>query len=185
MFRAIGQFIFIKLLGWKLEPHFDQFPDKYIIAVVPHTSNWDFPIGIITRSIWRQNIKFLAKASLFWGPFGTIFRWFGGYPIDRSKSQKYVDAVVDIFNSKKYFAIAIAPEGTRKKVNQLKTGFYFIAKGANIPILLCKFDYGNKKVVISKPFFPSDDFDTDFKYINNYFAGVRGKVPEYSFLYKN
>lgn len=111
----------------------DPIPDKFVIAVIPHTSSWDFPLGLLVRSVMDIDVKYLGKDSLFKGPFGGLFRWLGGYPVDRSKNNNFVDTVIDIFKREEKFSTAIAPEGTRKKVDQLKTGFYYIAKGRVFP----------------------------------------------------
>lgn len=180
MFAKISAFL-LGLFGWKVETTIETYPKKYIIAVVPHTSGWDFPIGILTRSIMKQQIKFIGKASLFRFPLGPILKLMGGVPVDRSKRNNFVDAVVDVFNEREQFAVCLAPEGTREKVTELKTGFYFMAKGAGIPILLCRFDYGTKRVQIAEPFYPTDDMEADIKFINDYFKDVPGKFPEKSF----
>ena len=180
MFSKISAFI-LGLFGWKVKIDFEEFPKKYIIAVVPHTSAWDFPIGILTRSIMKQKIKYVAKASLFKFPLGGIMKLMGGVPVDRSKRNNFVDSVVDIFNEREQFAVCIAPEGTRTKVDKLKTGFYYMAKGAEIPILLCRFDYSLREVQIAKPFYTTDDMEADIEFIESYFRGVPGKYPEYSF----
>lgn len=184
MWSKISAWI-LKILGWRIQIDTYPLPPKYIIAVVPHTSNLDFPMGLLIRSALREDIKFIGKDSLFKFPLGVIFRWLGGYPVDRSKRSHFVDGVVDIFNKKDQFKVSIAPEGTRRKVNSLKTGFYYIAKGAHVPILLCKFDYGHKIIGISAPFFPTDDVDADFAFIDNYFRGVRGKNPQNGYLYSS
>ena len=181
MFRKISQLI-MRWWGWKYVINLKDWPQKYIIAVVPHTSSWDFPIGIFTRSIFKQDIKFIGKKSLFAPGIGWLLKALGGYPVDRSKRSNFVQSIADIFKSKESFKIAIAPEGTRDRVEKLKTGFYYIAKEAGIPILLCQFDWKNKNVVISKPFFPTDDIEADLKFIENYFRGVLGYRPEKSFL---
>lgn len=173
----------LNLLGWRVATEQLPFPKKYIIIVIPHTSNWDFPLGLIARRVMRQHIGFVGKDSLFKFPFGGLFRWLGGYPIDRSKSHNYVESVADLYKKNNELAICIAPEGTRSKVNKLKTGFYYIAKAAGIPIMLCKFDYSTKIISVSKPFYPTDNVDGDFEYIYNYFRGVKGKNPENGFLY--
>ena len=140
-------------------------------------------MGLLLRSAWQEDIKYVGKASLFKWPFGGFFKWLGGYPVDRSKRGNFVDAVVDIFNSKESFRMAIAPEGTRKKVKELKTGFYYIAQKAKIPILLCQFDYANKKVVISEPFHPTEDTEADLHHIKTFFSGTLGQVPKNSYFY--
>lgn len=183
MYNALCRFL-LKVFGWKI---IGQYPDdvkKFIIAVIPHTSNWDFVLGIIVRGALKKDIKFLGKSSLFKAPFGWFFRKLGGYPVDRSKSSNLVDAVVDIFNEKETFAVAIAPEGTRSKVDRLRTGFYYIALGAKIPILLTAFDFGKKEVRFIKLFYPEGDQKKDFEQIEGAFRGIKGKVPEKGFLYE-
>lgn len=169
----------LKFFGWKIIGKFPAEFKKYVIAVAPHTSNWDFPLGLLVRSARRAKVVFIAKHTLFKFPHGFLFRWLGGYPVDRRKSHNFVDSVVKIFNSKEEFAIVMAPEGTRKKVENLKTGFYHIAKNAGIPIVLCKFDWGVKEVVFDEPFFPTDNEKKDFERIYAYFKGVQGKNPEF------
>src|SRR6266849_4696069 len=122
MFRPIYLLIF-KLIGWRVEGSFPTDKKKYIVAVAPHTSNWDFVIGVMARSILKiQRARFLGKNQLFKAPFGWFFRLIGGYPVDRSSSHDMVHQVVTIFNEHEAFILAIAPEGTRKKVPKLKTG---------------------------------------------------------------
>ena len=182
--HRISRFLML-LFGWDVRIKFStQTVDKFIIIVLPHTSNWDFPIGILTRSMLRRKVVFLAKSSLFRFPFGWFFRAIGGYPVERSRSTNFVDSVVNIFNSKPKFAVCIAPEGTRKRVTQLKTGFYYIAKGANIPIILCKFDWGNRLVEFAEPFYTTDNAVADFAFIDDYFRGIEGKNPANSYLYE-
>lgn len=176
----ISAFI-LKLLGWKVVGGVPKDLKKLIIAVVPHTSNWDFPLGLLVRSAMNRDVKFIGKHTLFRPPYGFLFRWLGGYPVNRQASKNYVESVVEILNSKEEFALCLAPEGTRKRVDRLRTGFYHMAKQANIPIVLTRFDYGNKAVTFSEPFYTTEDQDADFDYINNYFSGVRGKNPENSY----
>ena len=174
--------LIMKWWGWKYQIDLEEWPKKYIVAVVPHTSSWDFPLGIFTRSIYYQDIKFIGKKSLFPPVLGSIMKAMGGYPVDRSQSNNFVQAVVDIFDAKEEFKIAIAPEGTRDAVKHLKTGYYFIAKGAKIPILLCRFDWGNKIISFSEPFYPTDDQEADFQYIEHHFRGVKGYHHDKSFI---
>jgi 1-acyl-sn-glycerol-3-phosphate acyltransferase len=171
---------FLRLLGWKITA-VPPFPQQCVVIVVPHTSWIDFPLGLLTRASMKENIRYAGKSSLFKPPFGWIFKALGGYPVDRSKRSNLVDAIVDIYKKEPDFKLAIAPEGTRKQVTELKTGFYYIAKGAGVPIILCKFDYEHKNVDFSAPFYPTDDKDADFAFIYNYFRGVKGKKPSYSF----
>jgi 1-acyl-sn-glycerol-3-phosphate acyltransferase len=168
----------LRLFGWKIEGEVPSDLKKYVVIAVPHTSAWDFPLGVLTRASQGLDIKFIGKKSLFMPPFGWLMYKLGGYPVDRSKSKNFVQSVVDIFNQHEEFAIALAPEGTRLKVGKFKTGFYYIAKGAGVPILLVSFDYG-RKVVTYDPevFYPTDDAEADLEYIWNYYKGLRGKNP--------
>ncbi|WP_246865744.1 1-acyl-sn-glycerol-3-phosphate acyltransferase [Croceivirga thetidis] len=167
-------------MRWKMV---GQFPDvdKCVVIVIPHTHWYDFNMGILVRELIGKEINYIGKKSLFKWPYGWFFRMTGGTPVDRSKNQNMVDAVVDIFNSRKIFRFALAPEGTRKKVESLRTGFYYIAKKAQVPIVKVAFDFGNKQVKISEPFYTTDDFEADMAKIKEFYKGVKGKIPEYSF----
>lgn len=176
MKRRLYSFIFCKIMGWKI---IGELPDlkKYIFVVAPHTSNWDFIIGVFVRGIKGFKSNFLAKRSLFKPPIGWFFRWMGGHAVDRSRSTRLVDQVIGIFNEEKEFRLAIAPEGTRKQVNEWKTGFYHIAVGAGIPLLPVVFDWEHKEVKIMDPYYPSGDQDQELAEIKSYFKGVKGKNP--------
>lgn len=174
MFREFSLLIF-KWFGWKLIDHRPASIGSAIYLVVPHTSNWDFPLGVLARSIVRLDANFLAKASLFKPPFGWIFRGLGGYPVDRSKSTNITDQVVQYFRTVPGFSIAITPEGTRKSVTTWKTGFWRIAKQAGVPLILVSFDYGTKQVTLSAPFFVGDDMDADIRTLMEHFKPYVGK----------
>ena len=148
-------------MGWKLIGDVPHHEKKYIIIVAPHTTNLDFIIGVLVRGILGFNSKYLGKKSLFKAPFGWFFRMMGGYPVDRSRSTNLVDQVVEIFNNHEEFVIGLAPEGTRENVGEWKTGFYFIAQKANIPIVRCLFDWGNKQVVFFEPFWTTGNIERD------------------------
>ena len=181
MFSIISTFI-LNLCGFKITDYFPHDLKKFVIIVFPHTSYWDFPVGILLRRALKIDAKYLAKDSIFRPPFGWLFRWTGGYPVDRSKSNNFVQAVVDIFNDKEQFGIAMAPEGTRSKVDKIKTGFYYIALHAKVPIVMCKFDYGNGILEFSKPYHLSGDYEADFKIIEAWFKGIKGKNPELGYF---
>ncbi len=174
----ISKFIFKTILGWKLVGDFPKDIKKYVVIAAPHTSWQDFPIGILARNTSGIKINFIGKDSLFKGPFGFIFRSLGGTPVDRSKSNNLVDAIVDVFNSKEEFRLALSPEGTRKKVDKWKTGFYYIAKGANVPIVMATLDFENKQVKFSEPYYTTDDKEKDFKYFKAFYKDVQGKKPD-------
>ena len=170
---------FLQLKGWKTGLTFPfHHLGKYIVIVGPHTSNWDFIIGLAYRNILDMNyVRFLGKSQLFKPPFGWIFRKLGGIPVDRTSSHNLVDGVADLFDKYERFAIAIAPEGTRKKVDKLKTGFYFIAAKAKVPIIMVGLDYKQKTVVFSEPLYPTDQLK-DFEAIYDFYRVVPGKYPE-------
>lgn len=177
--RVLSKFIFFKLMGWKLIGPFPEV-EKCVVIVAPHTSWVDFFIGLLVRSIVKREVNFIGKKSLFNPPFGWYFRWMGGTPIDRSKNSDTVVSTARIFSQRKVFRLALSPEGTRKKVTEWKTGFYYIAKEAKVPIVMVAFDYGKKQVKISDPVFPTDDKESDFKRYKDFFKGVVGKIPEYT-----
>ncbi len=160
--QTISRFILFKLLGWEIINDFPRDINKYIIIVAPHTSWLDFPISVLTRVSLNMMIHFLGKKSLFDGPFGFIFKALGGIPVDRSKKNNLVSTVATIFKTRKEFRLALSPEGTRKKVTKWKTGFYYIAKEANVPVVMVHLDLANKKLKISKPYYTTSDKNKDF-----------------------
>ncbi len=167
-------------MGWKVINAFPKLP-KYVIIAAPHTSWVDFPIAILTKFATGLKANYIGKASLFKAPFGFFFRWLGGAPVDRSKNNNAVDAIIDIFNSRDRFILGLAPEGTRQKVTEFKSGFYFIAKGAKVPIVMATLDFENKQIRISDPYYLTENKETDFDLFYNYFNGIKGKKPELSF----
>jgi 1-acyl-sn-glycerol-3-phosphate acyltransferase len=166
-----------KIFGWKVN---GKLPDlnKYIFAVAPHTSNWDFVVGIAARSILRvRRAKFLGKSPLFKKPYGWIFRSIGGIPVYRDKSHDLVEQVVAIARKSEDFLLAIAPEGTRKKVSKLKTGFWYIAKAVNIPIVPVGFDFKRKEIVVGPVVYPTE-LEKDMNRLMEFYKGIHGKNPE-------
>jgi len=167
---------FLKILGWDTNVFFPENVTKAVIVVGPHTSSWDFIIGLAYRSIMKiEAAKFLGKKELFKPPFGWLFYWLGGTPVDRFSKKNVVEQVVDKFNSNSNFLLALSPEGTRKKVEALKTGFYFIAKQANVPIVMTGFDFKNKTLKVSSPFFTTNNMEEDLEKVLIFFRGLEGK----------
>ncbi len=167
-------------MGWKFEGRWPADVKKAVVIVVPHTSWHDFYLGLLVRRILDVDIKFVAKKELFKPPFGWYFRWMGGTPLDRTPGQNKVEAMAAKFGNKEEFRLAIAPEGTRKKVQDWKTGFYYIARTAKVPIVMIAFDFGKKKVQISKPLFTTIDKEEDFNRIRRFYSEVIGKVAHYT-----
>lgn len=181
--RWLSKLIYFKFLGWKVTGNTDFSKDtikKAVLIAVPHTSWHDFYIGVLLRKVVGIKSNFVAKKELFIWPFGYYFRAIGGAALDRSSGQNKVQAIAKLFDDREEFRLALAPEGTRKKVSEWKTGFYYIAKAANVPIIMFTLDFKNKQNKVSEPFYPTDDMDADFKYMKGFFEGVVGKIPEYS-----
>lgn len=181
MIRKFFKLIFLKWYGWQIKGDMPNVK-KYIIVVAPHTSNYDFLIGVAVRSILGFKASYLGKKELFKAPFGWLFRKLGGYPVDRSKHTNLVDAVAAIFDAHDEFAIAIAPEGTRKFVPTWKTGFYYMAIKAKVPLVLSAFNYKTKTVEILEPFYPTGNKVEDENTILNFYKEHQGrfikKLPE-------
>ena len=161
MIRILSKFILNKIIGWKVIGYLPK-NEKYIIAVVPHSSYFDLIIAVLIRTYSGLKIKFIGKKELFNPITSFLFKFLGGIPVDRTKKLNIVDEVVNLFKSGKIKILAIAPEGTRKRVEKWKTGFYYIALKANLPILMVSFDYMRKEVKINDKFYPSGDIDKDF-----------------------
>ena len=147
--------------------------------MAPHTSGWDIVVGVLYRNIIGiRGAKFFGKKELFDSPLGFIFKSLGGLPVDRFSKQKLVETAIEIFNTNEKFILALSPEGTRKKVEKLKTGFYHIAKGAKVPIVMAGIDFKNKKLYLSEPFYTSDNEEEDIRKVICFFAPIQGKNPE-------
>ncbi|KAF2338144.1 1-acyl-sn-glycerol-3-phosphate acyltransferase [Flavobacterium tistrianum] len=178
MKKLLYKFIFYRLMGWKIVGMENAEVKKCVLVVMPHTSNHDFYIGLLTRGISGLQMNFVAKKELFRFPFGFYFRNVGGEPLDRTGGLNKVDAIASIFDRKEIFRLAVAPEGTRKKVNEIKTGFYFIALKAKVPIIPVAFDWGKKEVNIGKPIYPTGNYEADYEILKKHYDGVEGKIPE-------
>lgn len=172
--------LFLQMQGWKIHGEFPYHLKKCVIAVGPHTSAWDFVVGLAVRSKLKlYHLNFLGKAELFKGRFGFFFRRLGGFPVDRFSNNNVVDQVAEQFKIRDQFLLALSPEGTRKKVDKLRTGFYHIALKAGVPIVLAGLDFGRKEISFSEPFLPTGNMEEDFKKIIHFFADKEGKIPEY------
>ncbi len=180
MQQLIAWWIFT-VRGWKIEGSFPYDLKKSILVVAPHTHYSDFFLGLaIRKKTHIEFVHFLGKKELFWGIFGVILRNLGGFPVERGKNLNQVDEVVKLYNSRESFHIALSPEGTRKKVTRLKSGFWHIAKNANVPIVLVGLDFANKKVIFGSPFNVSENEKADKQKIVRFFKGLLGYIPEYS-----
>lgn len=179
MFSKLSAFL-LRLWGWKITGHYPHEVDKIVIIVAPHTSNWDFPLGVLVNSAGKFHANYVAKHTLFRWPFGRFFRSIGGIPVDRTKKGgNFVGAIVEAFDREKRFHLVISPEGMRAKVTKFRTGFYHIARLAGVPICLCKFDWGTRQVFFDPQFFyPTDNEEADIAWLWNYFKGIQGANPD-------
>jgi 1-acyl-sn-glycerol-3-phosphate acyltransferase len=179
----LAKFIYFKILGWKVVGNTDISKStikKAVIIAAPHTSWHDFYIGVLLRAVLNVKTNFVGKKELFVFPIGWFFRMLGGAPIDRQNKGNKVQAIAKLFKERDEFRMAMSPEGTRKKVNEWRTGFYYIAKEAKVPIIMFTLDFENKQNRISEPFYPTDNVKKDFEFIHKFYEGVKGKIPEYS-----
>lgn len=160
--RAFGRRM-LDLAGWRLETVDGGFPDapKFVLIVSPHTSNWDFPVGLMAKFALRLACKYIAKHSLFWWPLGVFLRAVGGVPVNRSAASDFVEQTVRIFNGRDQLVLVITPEGTRSKVERWKSGFHRIARAAGVPIVLVSFDYSRKVVRLGPAFPATEDYERD------------------------
>ena len=169
---------FLRLSGWNTSVEFPYHHlPKFVIIVGSHTSNWDFIIGLAYRTILGlQYVRFLGKKELFRPPFGWVFRWLGGIPVDRRQRSNLVEEASRLFKSQGRFAIALSPEGTRSKVEKLRTGFYYIASQSQVPIVMVGLDYANKTLVFGEAFMPAN-LEQDFDKIYRFYSPILAKYP--------
>jgi 1-acyl-sn-glycerol-3-phosphate acyltransferase len=165
----------MSVFGWRIAADLPNLP-KFVLVGAPHTSNWDFLLTMATQFALGVRISWLAKRSLFRWPFGGVMSWLGGVAVNRSsRSSGIVEQTVEAFNSRDKFIIAVMPEGTRSRVSRWKTGFYRIAEGANVPVVLVRFDYGRKVMGIGPTIEPTGDVEADMMLIQSYYQDVKGK----------
>ena len=171
------KWLLYKKLGWTKNITIEH-PRKFILALAPHTSNWDFALGQVYMRAEGMHINFLMKKEWFFWPFGTLFRRMGGIPVHRQKHTSMTDSMAETAKAAKTFHLCITPEGTRSKNPEWKKGFYFIALKAGLPILLYGIDYEKKHIQCTKTIIPSGDLETDMREIKLYFKDFKGKKPE-------
>ncbi len=151
--------------------------DKAVFVAAPHTSNWDGFWLIVYKIAMNVKIRFLAKQTLFWWPLGPLLRWFGAMPIDRNYASSTVQQLIDAFANERHLFLALAPEGTRKRLPYWKTGFYQIAKEARVPIVLAYIDYSEKKLGIGITLHVSGDVEKDLAVIRDFYEPCIPRHP--------
>ena len=168
---------FLKLFGWNYKLAVE-IPDKSVLCVAPHTSNWDFIIGMLFYRSIGGRPHVLMKKEWFFFPLKYILKSIGALPVDRKKRTSISDQMVELFHLKNHFQLAIAPEGTRRKNAQWKTGFYYIALNAGVSITLAYIDYLKKEVGVKNIFYPTGDIKNDIEEIKNYYKDVQARHPK-------
>jgi len=169
----------LKIIGWKISGEIPKDVKKAVLIQAPHTSLWDFVIGRIVFWYYGYPIKLLIKKEAFKFPFGGFMKALGGIPVNRKKNERMVDAVARMMAEHERIILVITPEGTRTRVDNWKRGFYYIALKAKVPIALGWIDYPDKRGGIGPLIYPSGDFDKDFKEIEDFYRGFRGRNPEW------
>lgn len=163
--------------GWKFVGEIPSLP-KFIIIVAPHTSNWDFPVGVAAMFALDLDAHWFGKDSLFRPPFGWILRQFGGRPVRRDTSAGIVEEMAKIVRAEPRFVLALAPEGTRKPVAAWRSGFYRIAEAARIPIVPVTFDWSRKEIGILEPVHVTGDMEDDLRRLRALYRSEMGRAPE-------
>jgi 1-acyl-sn-glycerol-3-phosphate acyltransferase len=171
--RWIGRTL-LGVSGWQLEGAFPSVP-RCVVAVAPHTSNWDFPVGASAMFALDLKLRFIGKHTLFVWPVAGFLRWMGGIPVDRSAAHGVVGEAVAAFRESPQLMLVIAPEGTRKKVARFKTGFLHIARGAGVPVVLVALDWGARTIRIGPVIEVGDDIEAERVRVERHFAQFRGR----------
>lgn len=168
--------IVLRIAGWRRSGRVPDFP-KFVMIAAPHTSNWDFPVGLAILLAFKVKFYWLGKEPIFRRPFGTFFKWLGGIPVNRSTSQDVVAQTVQSFKEHERMIMVVAPEGTRRRAGHWKTGFYYIAMGAEVPLVMGFLDYERKEGGFGPMLMPTGDIDTDMKEIRAFYENITGKIP--------
>lgn len=174
--QQVGE-AYLKLTGWDVDAGRPDV-DKAVVIAYPHTSNWDITFTLAAAYVLDVDIQWLGKKSLFDPPFGFMLRWLGGVPVDRSKRTKMVDAMAETMRDMARGLIIIPPEGTRSAAGRWKSGFYWVAVGAEVPIVLGYVDFGRKRAGLGEMFRPTGDLHADFAQIRAFYEGMQGKFPD-------
>jgi len=178
--RSLGYFLgkaWLSAFGWKIE---GEAPGvrKAVVVAAPHTSAWDFPFTLAAGAVLGVKMSWLGKASLFRGEVrGRLMRWLGGIAVDREKRSDMVGAVVDLLSATDDLFLVLSPEGTRGKATRWKTGFYHMAVGAKVPLVLGYLDYAKKTAGFGDVFYPTGNLDADMRKIRAFYKDVTPKHP--------
>ncbi len=175
--KSICNFI-LRLIGWKITG-LNNLPDKCVICVAPHTSNWDLPLGLIVYKAMGRKASFLIKKEWFFFPMNLLFKLLGGIPVDRSRKSSLTEQMAEIYSKRDKFQLAITPEATRKANSEWKKGFYFIAMEADVPIVIAALDYGKKEANFKQIIMPTGNVEGDIAKIKALYKDVVARRPEH------
>lgn len=175
LFKAVS-LLCLKMSGWRVDGALPEHARKSVLIAAPHTSNWDLPMTLMVAFALGLTPRWMGKASIFRWPFGPLMRWLGGIAVDRSRSNNLVEISAQaIRNANVPLQLIVPPEGTRSKTRHWKTGFYFIAQSAQVPIVLAYMDYANKRSGLGPVFQPTGDVDADMQAIKAFYRPFTGK----------
>lgn len=166
----------LNLIGWRVDTIFPT-EKKYVLVCAHHTTNWDLPVALLFSMATGIKFNFLAKDDLFWWPLGILMHWLGGIPVNRRANTHFVEQLAEEFGKRDELIMVVTPEGTRKRTEYWKTGFYYMALAAKVPVALGYLDYPKKRVGIGKMMHPSGDIEADFDILRTFYADTKGKYP--------
>jgi len=171
--------IILRIFGWRKAGQIPDYP-KFVLIAAPHTSNWDFPVGLAIVLAFKVKIYWLGKEPIFKWPFGAFFKWLGGIPVSRSRSGDVVAHMIQVFKERPRMIMVVAPEGTRKRASYWKTGFYYMAVGANVPIVMGFIDYVRKRAGFGPTLMPTGKIEADMEKIRAFYENITAKMPDKS-----
>jgi 1-acyl-sn-glycerol-3-phosphate acyltransferase len=174
--RAVGRAV-LRLLGWWVEGEVPDVP-RCVLVGAPHTSNWDFVVGIGAKLALGLRVGWLGKHTIFKRPFAGLLRRLGGIPVDRAAAERIVETAVERFRTEPQLFLGLTPEGTRQRVERWKSGFHRIAVGAGVPILPVRIDWSRRAIVLAPLFFPSGDYERDLAELQAGFSPAMARYPE-------
>jgi 1-acyl-sn-glycerol-3-phosphate acyltransferase len=169
--------LILKLAGWRIAVTMPT-AKKFVLIGAPHTSNWDFPLALLCFWSVQKPITWVAKKQLFTGPLKYFFSALGGIPVDRSAHSGFIQLIARAFDDSDEMILCLAPEGTRAKADYWKSGFYYIAQTAKVPVCFGYIDYAKRTMGFAETIFPSGDIDKDFEQIKKFYQDITGKYPE-------
>ncbi len=176
MVKLLSKLI-LKLMGWKEDGAFPE-GKKFVVVAAPHTSSWDFILGRLFYNTLGKNVKFMVKEKHLYFPFGAILKSLGAIPVYSNSNVSLTEQMIEEFKNRDSFLLTITPEATRQKVKRWKRGFYYIAKGSNVPIVLGYLNYEKKTMGTGGLFYPTDDIEADMIKIKSFYKDKTAKHPE-------